>query len=152
MAESAALFAPSVNAFRRYSGAGAVPRNKRWGYLNESVNFSVVKGDDDAPRIDIASAGADANPYLSLAAILAGVHYGISQGLDAGAPAEGDVSTLVDPTLPATIDAALLALENGSVLREYLGPAYVDLYCAAKRTELERFRAFIPPHEYDWYL
>jgi glutamine synthetase len=152
MADSIALFAPSVNSFRRFTGNHAVPRNKRWGYLNKTANISIVQGNDDAPRIDVAIAGADANPYLALAAMLAGVHYGISQGLDAGAPADGDVSGFVDPTLPMAIDAALLALENGPVLREYFGPAYVDLYCAAKRTELERFRSFIPPHEYDWYL
>jgi glutamine synthetase len=36
-------------------------------------------------------------------------------------------------------------------MREYFGPAYVDLYCATKRAELERLRDFIPAHEYDWY-
>jgi glutamine synthetase len=37
-------------------------------------------------------------------------------------------------------------------MREYLGPAYVDLYCATKRAELDRFRNHIPAHEYDWYM
>jgi glutamine synthetase len=96
-------------------------------------------------------AGADANPYLALAAVLTGIHYGIGQNIDPGQPADSGVAAFVDPTLPLNIDAALLALENGSILREYLGPAYVDLYCATKRGELERFRNFIPPHEHDWY-
>jgi glutamine synthetase len=153
MAESLALFLPSANSFRRFGGADGVARNRRWGYLNKSANISIGRGGDEgAPYIEIATAGADSNPYLALAAILAGIHHGITQGLDAGTATDADVGALVDPTLPATIDAALLALENGAVLREYLGPAYVDLYCSAKRTELERFRRFIPAHEYDWYL
>ena len=97
-------------------------------------------------------AGSDANPYLALAAILAGIHHGMNDGLDPGPPFEGDAVTFVDQTMPFAIDAALVALENGSILREYLGPTFVDLYCATKRVELERFRNHIPAHEYDWYL
>ncbi len=151
MAESIALFAPSVNAFRRFSGDTTAPRNKRWGYSNASANISVVMGGDVEPRIEHCVAGADANPYLAMAAVLAGIHHGIGQNIDPGQSSDGDVSALVDPTLPLNIDGALLTLENGSVMREYLGPAYVDLYCVTKRTELERFRDFIPAHEYDWY-
>ncbi len=151
MAESIALFAPSVNAFRRFSGEAGTARNKRWGYSNASANISVAVGGDVEPRIEHRVAGADANPYLAIAAVLAGVHYGIGQNIDPGQSSDGDVSAFVDPTLPLNIDGALLTLENGSVMREYLGPTYVDLYCATKRTELERFRDFIPAHEYDWY-
>jgi glutamine synthetase len=151
MAESIALFAPSVNAFRRFSGETTAPRNKRWGYSNASANVSVVVGGDAEPRLEHRVAGADANPYLAIAAVLAGIHHGIGQNIDPGQSSDGDVAALVDPTLPLNIDGALLTLENGSVMREYLGPTYVDLYCATKRTELERFRDFIPAHEYDWY-
>ncbi len=151
MAESIALFAPSVNAFRRFSGATAIPRNRRWGYSNASANISIVVGGDVQPRLEHRVAGSDANPYLAIAAVLAGIHHGIGQNIDPGQPSDGDVSALVDPTVPLNVDGALLALENGSVMREYLGPTYVDLYCATKRAEFERFRDFIPAHEYDWY-
>ena len=89
--------------------------------------------------------------FAVAAAVLAGVHHGIEQNIDAGAPTEARAQRFVDPTVPVSIDAALVALENGGVLREYLGPEYVDLYCATKRAELERFRDVIPAHEYDWY-
>jgi glutamine synthetase len=151
MAESIALFAPNINAVRRHQGAGALPRNKRWGYANAATNLSIESGPEGALYVEHRIATADANPYLVLAAVLAGMHHGISQNIDPGQPAEGGVASFADPTFPFNIDAALVALENGSVLREYLGPAYVDLYCATKRAELERFRNFIPPHEHDWY-
>jgi glutamine synthetase len=150
MGEALALFAPSVNAFRRFSGKDAVPRNRRWAYGSDAANLSIATGGSSA-TVAHRIAGADANPYLAIAAVLAGVHHGIGQNLDPGQAADRDVSAFVDPTFPVNIDAALLALENGSVMREYLGPAYVDLYCATKRTELERLRDFIPAHEYDWY-
>ena len=150
MVESLALFAPSVNGFRRFDGERAPARNKRWGYDHATANISIAAPNGE-PMLVHRVAGADANPFLAIAAALAGVHHGIGQNIDPGQPADGDVSAFVDPTFAVNIDGALLALENGSVMREYLGPAYVDLYCATKRAELERFRNFIPAHEYDWY-
>jgi glutamine synthetase len=152
MAESIALFAPSANSFRRFASKSGLARNKRWSYTNQTTNIGVTARAGIAPNIEHRLAGADANPYLAMAAVLAGIHHGISQQIDPGQPFEGDAASFVDQTLPFNIDAALVALENGSILREYLGPSYVDLYCAAKRTELERFRQVIPAHEYDWYM
>lgn len=149
--DAIALFAPNANAYRRFN-AGGVARNKRWGINNKTTAISVRGATVEMRRIEHRLAGADANPYLALAAVLAGIHYGMSEGLDPGAPFEGNAATFVDQTMPFAIDPALVALENGSILREYLGPAYVDLYCATKRAELERFRNHIPAHEYDWYL
>jgi glutamine synthetase len=99
-AESIALFAPSVNAFRRFSGETPAPRNKRWGYSNASANISIVLGGDVKPRLEHRVAGADANPYLAIAAVLAGIHHGIGQNIDPGQSSDGDVSAFVDPTLP----------------------------------------------------
>lgn len=152
MAESIALFAPSVNSHRRFMPPSSVPRNKRWSVRDEKAGLRAVQLQGKARRIEHNVAGADANPYLVIAAVLAGMHHGISQGIDPGPAYEGDALAFVDQTLPSNIDAALLTLENGSILREYLGPAYVDLYCATKRAELDRFRSFIPAHEYDWYV
>lgn len=149
--ESLALFAPSGNAFRRFGGAGATARNRRWGYGNATANLTIESRGASELVVSHRVAAADANPYLVAAAILAGVHHGIAQHIDPGPATKDDVGALVDPTFPTSIDAALLALENGSVAREYLGPAYVDLYCATKRAELDRFRDVIPPHEFDWY-
>lgn len=97
-------------------------------------------------------AGADANPYLVFAAILAGVHHGIVNRLDPGPPFDGNAAAFVDETLPLNLDAALVALENSPILREYLGGPYLDLYCATKRTELRRYRDAITAREYEWYL
>jgi glutamine synthetase len=152
MGEGMALFAPNPNSFRRFADNAFVPRNRRWGYNNRSTSIRVPAGGNEARRIEHRVAGADANPYLVIAAVLAGIHHGIVNRLDAGTPFEGNAAAFADETLPMTPDAALLALENGSLLREYLGRAYVDLYCATKRTELKRYRNAISAREYEWYL
>jgi glutamine synthetase len=152
MAESMALFAPNVNSYRRFVPNAFVPRNKRWGFNNRSTSIRVPAGAAEARRVEHRVAGADANPYLVLAAVLAGIHHGLSHRIDPGPPFEGNASTFVDETIPFNIDAALLALENGSIMREYLGRSYIDLYCATKRVELDRVRNHIPAHEFDWYL
>jgi glutamine synthetase len=151
IAESIALFAPNANAYRRFL-AGSLACNRRWGVNSSSTILNAAQSGAGVKHIGHLLAGADANPYLAIAAVLTGIHHGIAEGLDAGPPFEGDATAFVDQTIPLAIDAALVALENGSILREYLEPAYVDLYCATKRAELDRFRNHIPAHEYDWYM
>ena len=108
-------------------------------------------GSDDATRIEHRVSGADANPYLVLAAILTGMKHGIDNKIDPGPPHEGNASDFADPSVPFEMLRALDELQNGRILRAALG-GYVDVYAEAKRTEYKRFISVIPAHEHDWYL
>ncbi len=152
MPESVAIMAPNLNAYRRFGHREGVVCNRRWGVDNATTNIALKATGTGGQVITHKMASADANPYLVFAAILAGAHHGISENLNPTSPFQGDASALNDPTLPRTIDAALVTFENCSILREYFQGGYVDRYCATKRTELERFRSVIPAHEYEWYL
>jgi glutamine synthetase len=152
MPESMALFAPSLNSYRRFQPDMFAPVNRRWGVNNRSAGLRVPIGPEDARRIEHRAAGADANPYLVLAAVLAGIHYGIETKRDPGPPAIGNVSREADDGLPLMIDDALAELGRARILPRYLGEETVSLYCESKRLELERFRRIVPAHEYDWYL
>jgi glutamine synthetase len=152
MGEAMAIFAPNVNSFRRFVPNAFTPMNRRWGYNNRSTGIRVPVGPAEARRIEHRVSGADANPYLAIAAALAGVHHGLVNRIDPGAPFEGNAAGFTDATVPFSADAALASLENASILSRYLSPAYIDVYCAAKRVELARFRNHIPKAEYDWYL
>jgi glutamine synthetase len=152
MPESMALFAPSVNSYRRFQPDMFAPVNRRWGVNNRSAGLRVPIGPEDSRRIEHRAAGADANPYLILAAVLAGIHYGIETKSDPGPPATGNVSRESDDGLPLTIDDALARLGEARLLTAYLGEETVSLYRESKRLELERFRRIVPTHEYDWYL
>lgn len=152
MAESMALFAPNVNSYRRFQPDMFAPVNRRWGVNNRSAGLRVPVGPGEARRIEHRVAGADANPYLALAAVLAGVHHGLETKRDPGPPATGNVSRDPDLTLPFTIDAALAKLGEASALASYLGAETLSLYGETKRIEAQRVRRVIPAAEIDWYL
>jgi glutamine synthetase len=152
MAASMALFAPNLNAYRRFAPDMFAPVNRRWGVNNRSVGLRVPVGPDAARRIEHRCAGADANPYLVMAAILAGIHHGIVNRIDPGPPASGNVSHEPDPELPLSLDDSLVLLDRGGVLSSYFGPEALRLYRQTKATELARFRKIITVEEFDWYL
>ena len=97
-------------------------------------------------------AGADANPYLVLAAILSGIHHGLTQKLDPPEPRTDNAGGELDPAVPFTWQGALDHLGSGSILRGYLGASYLDLYRECKQFELDSFHKEFTPLEFRWYL
>ena len=151
MPEAQALFAPSLNAFRRFGPGQFVPLNRFWGYNNRAVAFRVPAGPAAARRIEHRVAGADANPYLVLAAILAGLHHGIETRADPGQPRQGNVVE-EDAGLSFDLDTALDRLGNSDILGHYIDSGYLQVYAEVKRAERARFLDHIGRREYDWYL
>jgi len=152
MAESMAFFAPNLNAYRRFQPDMFAPVNRRWGINNRSAGLRVPTGPASARRIEHRCAGADANPYLVMAAILAGVHHGIVNKIDPGPPAAGNVSREPDSELPFSLEDALKRLEESRVLGTYFGVDALALYRETKANELARFKKRITAEEYEWYL
>lgn len=152
MIESMALFAPSLNSYRRFQPDMFAPVNRHWGVNNRSAGLRVPTGPADARRVEHRVSGADANPYLALAAVLAGAHHGLINKIDPGAPAQGNVSKQPDTELPFTIDDALAQLEAGKYLPDYIGEETLTLYRETKRVETLRVRKAITRAEYEWYL
>tara|TARA_R110000868_G_scaffold12110_2_gene58669 strand:- start:1381 stop:2772 length:1392 start_codon:yes stop_codon:yes gene_type:complete len=150
--DAMALFAPNLNSYRRFGPNLFVPVNRAWGYNNRSVAFRVPAGSPEGRRIEHRVSGADANPYLVLAAILAGIHYGIVNEIEPDEPAEGNACDVVDEDIPFFLPSALKRLRNSSVMREYLGSHYVEVYAETKMLEFDKFQRTISPLEYDWYL
>jgi len=105
-----------------------------------------------ARRLEHRVAGADANPYLTVAAILAGMHHGITSKIDPGKPMTGNAGVVLTPDVPLTQWAALDALAAGKIIPPYFAGNYAPFYIEAKRKELEKFMSFISPLEYEWYL
>jgi glutamine synthetase len=130
MPETLAFFAPNTNAFRRFGPMQFVPLNRLWGYNNRAVAFRVPAGPSSARRIEHRVAGADANPHLVLAAILAGMHLGMRFDLT----------------------SAIKRLAGSELLAGYFDPAYLKAYAAVKINERARFLDYIARREYDWYL
>ncbi len=150
--DSMALYAPNVNSFRRFVPGTFVPVNGSWGYNNRSVAVRVPAGESAARRLEFRVPGADANPYLVLAAVLAAVRNGLDGRVDPGPAAIGNACAEADARLPLEWHEAIARLRNSRLLREALGAQYVELYCEAKRLEARKFFEHISTREYEWYL
>lgn len=155
MADAMAVLAPNANSFRRYVARSYAPVSPTWGINNRTVALRIPAGSVASRRVEHRVAGADANPYLALAVVLAGAHHGLTKKTDPGAMTHGDgYSSPVaagDP-LPTDWLKAIDRFQASSVMREYLGEAFVDLYATVKRTEQARFNAVVTSLDHDWYL
>ncbi len=152
MPASMALFAPNPNGFRRYRANNFVPVSRCWGIENRSAAVRVPMGDAASRRIEHRIAGADANPYLALASILAAMHHGIVKEIDPGPPSTGNLGMEVDPEIPNRAYRALDVMQESAVLQDYFGADYVEAYVTTKRAEMDEFYEQLSPTEYAWYL
>ena len=155
LADGMAIFAPNANSYRRFRANSYAPVAPTWGVNNRTVSLRVPAGPAGGRHIEHRVAGADANPYLALAALLAGVHHGLTNKIDPGPPVVGDgyeAAAKSDLRLPANWFAAVEAFEASAVMREYLGERFVGMFTTVKRTEQDRFFSMVPTVDYDWYL
>lgn len=150
--EAMAFLAPNPNSYRRFMPNIFVPIRRSWGYENRSVALRIPLGKGSARRIEHRVAGADANPYLTLATALAGIHDGILNARDPGAAFEGNAGYAFDEGLHWRCRRAFEALSDAAVLREYFGGEYLDTYAACKLAEMDKFESQPSPLEYRWYL
>lgn len=151
MPDSMLILAPHLNSWRRLQRGVHGPLAPTWGYENRYVAMRIPNGDNAARRIEHRIAGADANPYLSLAVILAGILHGLDNQLDAGLPTEaGPERTKAE--LPATWHAALARFEGSGFIGRYLGVLFQDAFSEIKRNEQDEFSAAVTALEYDSYL
>jgi len=151
--ELMAVFAPHGNSYRRYQAYNCAPVNVCWGVNNRTVPLRIPTGAADSRHVEHRICGADANPYLVAAAVLAGVHHGLIHALDPGPPVTGDgYQAGTAPRLPAHWLDAIERLNASSLARDYLGQRFVEVYCAVKRTEASRYFGEVPKQDYDWYL
>lgn len=155
MADCMAILAPNANSYRRFRANSYAPVAPTWGVNNRTVSLRVPAGPAHTRHVEHRVAGADANPYLVLAALLASAHYGISQAMDPGPPVQGDgyaAAARMGVSLPTNWFAAVDLFERSTVLREYLGDRFVDMFVSVKRTEQARFFETVTEQDYDWYL
>lgn len=152
MMEGMAIYAPNRNSYRRFVYNSFVPLRAAWSYNNRSTAVRIPAGDGASRRFEHRIAGADANPYLVLAAILAGMHYGMVNQIEAPAAVEGNAGEIVDPEMPRTWQRALDRAHQAQILPDYFGDVYWKRYLKCKQDELDRFSSMISPLEYDWYL
>jgi glutamine synthetase len=152
MAESMLIFAPNANSYRRFRRNSYAPVSASWGINNRTVSLRIPAGAANACHIEHRPSGADANPYLVMAAIMAGMHYGITEKADPGNPVVGNGYEKRAKYIPGNWFDAIDAFWRASILKEYFGKPFVDTYCTIKEVEADRFYAEPTLRDFEWYL
>jgi glutamine synthetase len=145
-AELAVFLAPNINSYKRYAAASWAPTGLAWGYDNRTCGFRVV-GHGDGLRIENRIPGADANPYLAFAAILAAGLHGIEDKLEPPPAHEGNAYESDVRRFPSTLRDAITALEKGAMARAAFGDDVVDHYLNYARTEQRLYDRVVTCYE-----
>ncbi len=129
------FLAPYVNSYKRFQAGSFAPTSMVWSRDNRTAGFRVL-GHGPATRIECRVGGADVNPYLAYAALLAAGLHGVERGLACPPVFSGDAYAARDiPTVPATLHEAVDRLDRSEALRAALGGEVVDHYVHAGRWE-----------------
>ena len=155
LGEGMAILAPNANSYRRFKTNSYAPVAATWGVNNRTVSLRIPAGPAHTRHVEHRVAGADANPYLVMALLLASAHHGITNRIDPGPIVTGDgyaAAAKETSRLPSNWFAAVDLFERSEILRGYLGDRFVDMFASVKRTEQARFFEVVTALDYDWYL
>jgi len=147
------LLNPTVNSYKRLVPGWFAPINATWGLENRSCAVRAIRSARaDLWRFECRRPGADANPYLALAAIAASATQGMRQGATPPDPIEGDAYALTDlPELPGSLEAALRAFDDDLALRQALGERFSEYYVTSRAWELKAWRETVTDWERERY-
>jgi glutamine synthetase len=145
MADFTLLYAPNINSYKRFADASFAPTTIAWGEDNRTCAVRLV-GRGAGARMENRVPGGDVNPYLALAAMLAGGLHGVENELELGDPVEGNAYTSGLPKVPQTLAEAREVFASSEVVRAALGEEVVAHYTNMADVELEAFRSAVT----DW--
>ena len=143
--------APNVNSYRRLVPDSDAPTNTHWGIDNRTAPFRVPASDAANLRVENRVPGADANPYLAIAASLACGYLGMTQRLKASEPIEGSAYRYAH-TLPLHLDDALHKLNHSKAFKQVFGERFIDAFQGVKEEEMEQYRRVISSWEREFLL
>jgi glutamine synthetase len=147
MSDFTLLYAPNVNSYKRFADGSFAPTAIAWGHDNRTCAIRLV-GRGPAARMENRVPGGDVNPYLALAAMMAGGLHGIEQKLELEPPLEGNAYTSGRPTVPRTLREARDVFHASEIARATLGDEVVDHYTNMADVELAAYQAAVT----DWEL
>jgi glutamine synthetase len=153
LAAASLLLNPTVNSYKRLVPGWFAPINASWGLENRSTAVRAIRSHrPELCRLECRRPGADANPYLALAALIASAADGIRRNAEPPAPIEGDAYERADlPELPGSLEAALRAFDDDHVLRHALGERFSEYYVTSRAWELKAWRETVTDWERERY-
>ena len=145
------MFAPHANSYRRFVLNAFVPLNDCWGFNNRTVAMRIPHSDPANIRIEHRIAGADANPYLVTAAVLAGMLEGLENGGDPGPAIVGNAYEQTEMRELFWRDT-LRDFMNSDFVAAAFGEQFRHVFGQQKLKELRSFQREVTTLEIDWYL
>src|SRR4029077_3956540 len=146
------LLNPTINSYKRLVPGWFAPVSATWGVENRSCAVrAIVRADHpELCCLECRRPGADANPYLAIAAIAASAADGIKRELTPPDPIVGDAYKRSDVLeLPGSLESALIAFESDDVLQAALDPRFSDYFATSRRWEVKAFRETVTEWERD---
>ena len=147
MRELALFIAPSVNSYKRYAAESWAPTSISWGRDNRTCGFRIV-GHGQSTRVECRIPGADMNPYLGVAALLAAGLEGIENETDPGPELKGNAYAAGEAEpFPSTLYEALELWENSDFAKQAFGEAVHKHYLKYGRYEQNEFNQVVTDYE-----
>ena len=149
LAAASLVLNPTINSYKRLVPGWFAPINATWGFENRSCAVRAIRSSrPELWRFECRRPGADANPYLALAALVASAADGIRRALEPPAPVVGDAYARPDlPELPGSLESALAAFRDDEVLRRALGDAFSGYFATSREWELKAWRETVTEWE-----
>jgi glutamine synthetase len=139
--EFAPMFWPTVNSYKRLVDGFWAPVKPTWGIDNRTASFRVIAGSPKATRLETRCPGADVNPYLAMAALIAAGLDGVEKGLKlTAAPITGtNQGAEAIPRAPRTLIETTRIFERSRIARDWLGDGFVEHFAATRDWEWRQF-------------
>ena len=152
LGDGMAICAPGPNSYRRFRPEAYVPIHPTWSVNNRGSAVRVPASDAANLRLEHRLAGADANPYLVTAWILAGIHHGLTREIEPPPVTTGNAYEQSGEPLPAVWSEAIERFAASEFAKHYFGEKFTHLFATVKRAEMQEFNSHVTPLEIARYL
>lgn len=151
MRDFQAIFAPHMNSYRRFFKGGFAPCAPDWGLDNRNAGIRLPEISGPGARLEHRICGADVNPYLAFAAILAGMLKGVEDGIEPPLPLDNPNAVKAEG-LTTNWEQSVENFAASEIAADVFGRQYRDIYTVLRRDEIMQLTAEIHPIEYKTYL
>ena len=154
MPELTALYAPTINSYKRYVPGVWAPLTASWGPENRTCAIRAIKGSPSATRLEYRQTAADINPHTAIATCLAAGLHGIEKKIKPPKQGSGDASKTDAgfAPLPRTLKEANQALAASTSARAILGTPFVEHYVRTRDWEVRQYERVVTEWELKRYF
>jgi len=148
--EFAPMFWPTINSYKRLVDGFWAPVKPTWGFDNRTASFRVISGSPKSTRLETRCPGADVNPYLAMAAVIAAGLHGVEKELKLTAPPITGTNQGAEhiPRAPRSLMDTTQIFKRSEVARDFLGDTFVDHFAATREWEYRQWQDGVT----DWEL